>query len=496
MQPRTSRLRTHRSHPARLTGLTGLTCLISLILPAGARACTIGAFSPLSTRTGAPILWKNRDVDNPDQEMRFFADGRFRFIANVYAGESANVWAGINEVGFGIMNSNSYNLSGKKRKAADDGNVMHLALANCASLEDFTRLMDSLNVVGRTTPANYGVFDSTGATAIFEASNTYYKVCDAAFDSHNFTLRANYSFSGDSLRLRGRNRWLRAMQLSIPARRNNAITPEWVVQTLCRDLGQVGFNPYPLPFPGRYGTLEPGYLPTESTISRHTTRSVEIMVGRQLGCPVGSSMMWVLLGSPDVALPVPLWVAAGKVPTALDGPVRSAICDEAARVHSYIHSDPKHPAAVNTRALAHVQNFFAPVESTIFAIVESAATSWLDRSPLPEQASALSDTVCEMVLSAYVRFWETLEQEKPLPLWPGRVVTAGRGSEVLFQLPKGFSIRQLRIYDITGQQKARIAILPGQKIVRCDLSPLAGGTYFIFAAGKGLQLLSRLNYLR
>lgn len=496
MPPRESCLRTDQARTARLTRLRVGACLVCLLLQVGAHACTIGAFSPLATRDSVAILWKNRDVDNPDQEIRFFADDRFRFVANVYAGESTNVWAGINEAGFAIMNSNSYNLSGRKRKTADDGNVMRLALANCASLADFARLMDSLNIVGRTTPANFGVFDSTGATAIFEAGNTYYKACDAALDSHNFTLRANYSFSGDSVRLRGRNRWLRAMQLAIPARRNNTIAPEWVVQNLCRDLGQVGFNPYPLPFTGRYGTLEAGYVPTESTISRHTTRSVEIMVGRQPHCPVGSAMMWVILGSPDVGLPIPLWVAAGRVPVALDGHMRSAICDEAARVHSYIHSDPRHPAAVNTRALGHVQSFFAPVEVAIFAMVESATGTWSGRNPLPEQASVLSDTICEMVLSAYARFWETLEHERPVPLWSGRILTAARTGELLLQLPQELSSRELRIYDIAGRQRAELAILPGQKIVRCDLSVLPAGSYFILALGERVQLLSRLNYLR
>ncbi|MEO0073032.1 MAG: hypothetical protein ABIK43_00025 [candidate division WOR-3 bacterium] len=486
--------RAHKAHP-RLS-LLALALLSGLLPPRRTSACTIGAFSPLSTQSGAAILWKNRDVANPDQEIKFFSGGRFRFIANVYAGESTDVWAGINEAGFAIMNSNSYNLGGRKGKTADDGNVMYMALGRCASITDFCKLMDSLNVVGRSTPANYGVFDSTGATLIFEAGNTFYKICDASLDSYNFSLRANYSFSGDSIRLRGRNRWLRAMELAIPARQQNIISADWILQVLCRDLGQLGFNPYPLPFTGRYGNLPRGYLPTESTISRQTTRSVEIMVGRLPECPVGSEMMWAVLGSPDVGLPVPLWIAAGKVPPALDGYVRSQICDEAARVHSYIHSDPRYPAAVNTVALYTVQTFLAPVESLIFAMVESSANTWHKNTPLPEQAYDLSQAVCETILAAYRRFRENLEPERAVSLTLARLVTPANSRELLIQLPTELVNRELFIYDAIGRRRLTITAPTDRNSYSCDISSLPRGSYFILTGGDRQQRLFRLDYFR
>ncbi|MEO0005587.1 MAG: carcinine hydrolase/isopenicillin-N N-acyltransferase family protein, partial [candidate division WOR-3 bacterium] len=172
----------------------------------------------MATRENRPILWKNRDVSNPNQEMRFFSGERFRFIANVYAGETLDVWAGINEAGFAIMNSNSYNLGGggEDRGGADDGTIMRLALGSCASVEDFERLLDSLNLVGRETPANFGVFDNSGKAAIFEASHTFYTRYDADEESLGFLLRANFSMSGGPTRLLGKNRFERALQLCIP----------------------------------------------------------------------------------------------------------------------------------------------------------------------------------------------------------------------------------------------------------------------------------------
>lgn len=191
-------------------------------------ACTIGVFSPATTEDGRPILWKNRDVESPNRETKILSGPKFRFVANVYAGETLDVWAGINEAGFAIMNSNSYNPSGLPTPhliRGDDGNIMRLALGNCATVNDFARLLDSFNIVGRETPANYGVFDATGAAAIFEASNTYYTRYDADLDSLGFLLRANYSISGAPTRLVGKNRFERAMELCLERR---ALSVYWL----------------------------------------------------------------------------------------------------------------------------------------------------------------------------------------------------------------------------------------------------------------------------
>lgn len=482
--------------PLRL--LPAVCCLLISafwLLPSPLSACTIGAFSPASTADGRALLWKNRDVENPDQEMRFFVRGRYRFVANVYAGESLDVWAGINDAGFGIMNSNSYNLSGD-RDAADDGNVMSLALGNCASLGDFSRLMDSLNVVGRSTAANFGVFDSTGATAIYEAANTFYIPCDAAADSHNFTLRANYSFNGGTSRLLGRNRWLRAMQLTLPARQAGAVSVPFVVRTLTRDLGQLEFDPYPLPFTGRLDPLLPGYLPTESTICRRTTRSVELMVGRRPGAGVGTTMMWVQLGSPEVSIPIPLWVAAGRVPDALNGPARAPLCDEAARVHDYIHSDPAHPNAVNSFAVAKVLRFFAPVESLIFSMVDSAENAWSPGGPDPEQARDISERACALARDCYLRFWQMLEAERPVRIPRPDTVPAFARGEVAFRLPDALRGSRLRVYDAGGRRIATITTRPDESVTRWRPSRIGAGSYFVIVENAPAARPFRLTFLR
>jgi hypothetical protein len=221
--------------------------LSSFLTPSS--ACTVGVFGPSATTDGRPILWKNRDVDNDNQEVAFRQGPRFAYVTNVYGSEDTiGAWAGINAAGFAIMNSNSYNLSGLT-DAADDGDIMALALGTCATVDELKAILDSTNVVGRTQPANFGCFDSTGRTVFFEASNTFYTIYEASADPYGYLLRANYSMSGDSVRLRGKNRYDRAMQVTLPEWQRSGISVPFLVSVLCRDMGQVGFDPYPSPLP-------------------------------------------------------------------------------------------------------------------------------------------------------------------------------------------------------------------------------------------------------
>lgn len=436
-------------------------CTALFILHRSILGCTIGAFSPSATRENRPILWKNRDVSNPDQEMKFFADQRFRFIANVYAGETLDVWAGINEAGFAIINSNSYNLSGDE-SGADDGTIMRLALGTCALVEDFARLMDSLNIVGRETPANFGVFDATGKTAIFEASHTFYTRYDADEESLGFLLRANFSMSGGPTRLLGKNRFERALALCTSVVNERNLGVEFIIRNLCRDLGQVGFDPYPLPFLSRLEPLPYGYLPTETTICRNQTRSVEIMVGPQPGENPNTGMIWVLLGAPVATLPIPLWVNAGKVPQELDGHLTASLCDEAQKLKAYLCPLPEFPAAINTFRLCRWFDHIAPVESIIFLLVTTEESLWGGFGPDSASATRLSGEICNLVLRTYLEFWDK-EEPNRLPLTQFSNLT----STLTSNLTSTF-------FDVSGRK-----LTP----------PLPPGIYFLAAGNYRLRLV-------
>ncbi|UCG41973.1 MAG: hypothetical protein JSU73_08780, partial [candidate division WOR-3 bacterium] len=384
----------------RLTTAAAVT-VASLVLVQGGSACTIAAFGPSSTVDGRPILWKNRDVNNQNQEAHYFTGGRYRFVGNIYAGDEDNCWAGINEAGFGIMNSDSENIGGFD---TDDGKVMKLALETCATIDDFAALMDSLNEIGRTRAANFGVFDATGRIAMFEAANTWYRIYEEDEDSLGFLVRANYSMCGDTNRQTGKARYERAVQLILPEFHRNRVSVEFVVRTLSRDIGSTEFNPYPLPFKGRYQDLPYGFLPVSNCLGRPSTRSVEIMVGPKPGDPAGTAMMWIMLGTPFIALPVPMWVNGGTLPEDLDGDETSEICDRANDLRNYIFPDPDFPSALNTFSVHAALRFLAPTEANIFEMVREAQERWAGQKPDSAEAWNVTARACEQVIDAYDAF--------------------------------------------------------------------------------------------
>jgi hypothetical protein len=141
--------------------------------------CTVGVAIGKATNDGRPIMWKNRDTTVLDNEINYFTDGRFKYMALVSAGYPNMAWAGVNEIGFCIMNSASNDhmnsasndQKGHSTTGLGNGVIMKEALQNCVTVNDFEELLEKTNVTGRTTFSNFGVIDAFGGAAIFETGN-------------------------------------------------------------------------------------------------------------------------------------------------------------------------------------------------------------------------------------------------------------------------------------------------------------------------------------
>lgn len=417
------------------------------------------------------MLWKNRDVTNPNQEFRFFDVGRFRFVANAYAGETTHVWAGINEAGFAIMNADADNIGGFDRPG-DDGQLMFNALNGCGSVDDFIALLDSSGAVGREWTANYGVFDSTGRTTMFEVANTWHVGYEASEDTLGFIVRANYAFAGDTNRRIGVNRFNRAFSLCTTAWHENRIDPEFVLTELARDVAQPDLDPYPLPFEGRYQGYPYGCLPTANALCRNTTRSVEVMVGARPGDPAATAMMWAVAGGPEVSVPIPLWVAGGRTPGLLDGDSTSALCDSAIALRRLTFPYEEWPRLVNTFAYCRTLGVLAPAESLVFALQQAECENWEPTGPTPEQAFALSDSCCRLALGAYGRFGGSTT----IPDSPEGVRPTVSRNMLLVQLPPG--VERWQVLDIAGRHVATVRAAAGA-LVRWSISDLPAGSYVV-----------------
>ena len=231
--------------------------------------CTVGVFSGSITDDGRPILWKNRDIYDPNQRFIYFAPHQrngattFSYIGDVFQDDSTRVWMGTNSQGFAIMNSDSYNLSDTSYEGIDDGQIMNWALEVCSTLRDFELLLDSTNVIGRGYCWNFGALDVSGACAIYECANRSYVKFDPDNpdnDSPGYIIRANYSISGDSSIHVGLDRFTRARQLVANRLGQGPLDVGFVLSGLSRDLGNYLDDPYPLPYHRSQLSGPPGYI--------------------------------------------------------------------------------------------------------------------------------------------------------------------------------------------------------------------------------------------
>lgn len=179
-------------------------CFISLLLAAllslaeSAEACTSMLVSGAYSRSGRPMMWKHRDTGAEDNfiERKAATDSTIGFVALYNGGDSLlrEAWMGVNDRGFAIMNTASYNLAPDTTDYKDrEGIVMSLALGRCASVADFERLLTELpRPMG--VQANFGVMDTGGALAYFETYDHGYRRYDVA---DTLMVRTNFSVSGN-----------------------------------------------------------------------------------------------------------------------------------------------------------------------------------------------------------------------------------------------------------------------------------------------------------
>ena len=207
-------------------------------------ACTSVIISGKCTADGRPLMWKNRDTDVLDNRLEHFSGKKYSFTALVNASsrEADEVWIGMNDRGFAVMNTASYNLKDDDVPVSEmdrEGILMYDALGECADVDDFEAFLDS-----RSRPmgveANFGVIDSFGGAAYYEVSNdkwVKFDVNDATVCPEGYMVVTNFSRSGRPEDYRGYERYLTAeaifreiFSFGEPC----AVTPEMIFDELSR----------------------------------------------------------------------------------------------------------------------------------------------------------------------------------------------------------------------------------------------------------------------
>lgn len=171
-------------------------------VPSAAFACTSAIVSASANPSGRPILWKHRDTSTIDNKVEYIApkNGCFGYVALYNAADKdlKEAWMGMNDAGFAVMNTASYNIKDDKvpnRQMDKEGIVMTKALQSCRTVDDFQKLLDNYpRPMG--VEANFGVIDALGNGAYFETNNHSYVKYDLKDAPGGVLVRTNYSHSG------------------------------------------------------------------------------------------------------------------------------------------------------------------------------------------------------------------------------------------------------------------------------------------------------------
>ena len=304
---------------------------LALLLFAHVYACTSAIIGADMNPYGRPLLWKNRDTSTSDNKIEYIPakDGNFAYVALFNSKDSMlkEAWMGMNEYGFAVMNTASYNIKDDKipQKNMDkEGLVMTEALKKCKTVDDFAKLLDSMKKpLG--VEANFGVIDAYGDGAFFETNNYKYNRFNLSDAPDHVLVRTNYSHSGRENEGFGFIRESNANHLLAPYIEKKLVAPEVLTEVLSRSF-------YHNLLGKDFSQENDRWVIDQDFIPRFTSTATVVIEGCKPLVPgeelspdflTQQYIMWTGLGYPPCSEIFPVWCTSAGIDPALTGSAKN-----------------------------------------------------------------------------------------------------------------------------------------------------------------------------
>jgi hypothetical protein len=364
--------------------------------------CTVGVASGKATVDGRPLLWKNRDTDVLNNEINYFTDGRFDYLALVSVDYPNLAWAGVNEMGFCIMNSASKDLKGESKNGLGNGAFMKEALKSCTSVKEFEAMLQQTNADGRRTNANFGVIDAFGGAAFFETGNYSYTRFDATNPKvapDGYIVRSNFSVTGGGDG--GKIRYIRGEKLWNKAVAKKKLSHKHILRTIARDMADENGVQYSIPLQEKIAGNPGLTINTYATINRPSTASVALFHGVKQGEHPSLTTFWAVLGEPIFSVAVPCWIISDSVAPELDGEQFSPLCTSVLKIKrsNYFDYGVK-KRFLKTKNLNAIWETTYPVEDRIFEQTDKVLALWRKSYPTANVVSEFHKKMTSRAMSA------------------------------------------------------------------------------------------------
>lgn len=287
-------------------------CFLLLFLPVLSWACTSFIISGKATPSGRPMMFKHRDTGELNNRIDYFYGPKYRFIGMVNAPVlDGEVWSGMNEAGFCIMNTASYNLREDSLDCQMDreGEMMYQALGNCANLADFEAWLETYPKPWGVE-ANFGIIDAQGGAAYYEMNNHRWIKYDVNAEESGYRVVTNFSNAGRLEDYEGYERYLTAsaiMREAFAAER--PITAVDAINLFSRryrhELLGVDYT----------SDCAPQFVVDQDFIPRRITSSVVVFEGVSKLEEARKTLMWTVLGYPACGVAIPLVINPDCLPS-------------------------------------------------------------------------------------------------------------------------------------------------------------------------------------
>lgn len=274
-------------------------------------ACTSFIISGKATPSGRPMMFKHRDTGELNNRIAYFQGEKYAFIGLMNSPMlDGEVWSGMNEAGFCIMNTASYNLREDTLKCQMDreGELMYHALANCATLADFEAWLETYPQPWGVE-ANFGIIDAQGGAAYYEMNNHRWIKYDVNEEAQGYRVVTNFSFAGRYEDYEGWERYQTATAIMQEAfSREKEMTAIDALNLFSRKYRHevLGVN--------YYQENAPRYIVDQDFIPRRITSAVVYFEGVKAGENPRQAVMWTALGYPACAVAIPLLVHPEHLP--------------------------------------------------------------------------------------------------------------------------------------------------------------------------------------
>lgn len=290
--------------------------LIILTFVSYAFACTSAVISASATDDGRPLLWKHRDTGSVENKLVFISESGYDFIgiANAKDLESKDIWMGMNEKGFAIMNTASYNINEGVTcniEPDQEGAFMRQALEICANISDFEALLERSSGE-RGVAANFGVIDADGNAAYYETGfydYTKFDVNDPEVAPKGYLIRTNFSVTGKGDKGQGYIRYYATNELFS---KQDKISIDFIIKKATRNMDHGALT-------DNIGNMKLPKSSNDRTIVafqdytvRYWSASVLLVQGVLPGEDPKKSMLWPIMGFPLTAPTTPIFFSSAK----------------------------------------------------------------------------------------------------------------------------------------------------------------------------------------